>query len=125
MGATLVVAAPGWLACQTLGVQEFERLFVDFHILPEGDSRGLGTSNEMAPAPGLTGGVKLFHNGLMVLKGMHFGEVVMADDFSQARYEGGRVVAKVDILLGEIHRGFDLRYRSHLAEIGHVRPVNR
>jgi hypothetical protein len=46
-------------------------------ILPERDGRGLGTSHEMAPAPGLTGGVKLFHHDLMVLKRMHFGEVVV------------------------------------------------
>src|SRR5262245_7041697 len=101
-GATLVVAAPGWLVRQLFGVQEFERLFVDFHILPKGDGRSLDTSHEMAPAPGLTSSVKLFHHGLMVFKGMHFGKVVMADDLGQACNESGRVVAKVDILLGEI-----------------------
>src|SRR3989442_13847073 len=95
-GATLVVVAPGRLVRQLFGVEEFECLFVDFHILPEGDGRGLGASNKMAPAPWLTGGVKLFHNRLMVLKGMHFGEVVVAYDLGQACNDRGRVVAKVD-----------------------------
>src|SRR6266571_2060273 len=110
-GATLVVVAPGWLVRQLFGVEEFECLFVDFHILPEGDGRGLGASNKMAPAPGLTGGVKLFHNRLMVLKGMHFGEIVVADNLGQTRNEGSRVVATIDILLSEMHLDFDPRRR--------------
>ena len=110
LGAPPSIGAPGVSAVPRLGVQEFECLFVDFHILPEGDGRGLGASNKMAPAPGLTGGVKLFHNRLMVLKGVHLREVVVANDLGQPRHEGGRVVATVDILLGEIDRNFDLRH---------------
>src|SRR5215475_1236466 len=123
--ATSIIAAPGWSTRQSLGVEEFEHLLVDFHILPEGDGRGLRPSHEMAPAPWLTGSIKLFHHRLMVLKGMHFGEVVVADDLGQTRNEGGRVVATVDILLGELHRDFDFRHRPHLSEIGHGGPVNR
>ena len=94
MGATTTVVAPGWSARQMLGVHEFERLFVDLHILPEGDGRGHRARHQMAPAPWLTGGVKLFHHRLMVLKGVHLGEVVVADDLRQTPNEGGRVVAQ-------------------------------
>lgn len=118
------VLPEGMFTIQRLRVQKFERFFVDFHILPEGDSRSLCPRHEMAPAPRLTGGIKFFDHGLMVLKGMHFREVVVADDLGQPPDEGGRVVATVDILLSKVHGDFDFRHGPQLAEIGHRGPVN-
>ena len=56
---------------------------------------------------------------------MHFREAIVADNLGEPRNEGGRVVATVDILLGELHRNFYLRDRPQLAEISHGGPVNR
>jgi hypothetical protein len=36
-GTTLGGVAPDWQGRRWLGVQEFERLFVDLHVLAEGD----------------------------------------------------------------------------------------
>jgi hypothetical protein len=102
-----------------LGVEELDRFLVDFHVFSEGDRRRLSPGDEMAPAPWLTCGVKFFDNGLMVLERMHLGEVIMAGDLGQARDKGVRVVAEVDVLLGEIHRDFDFWHRAQLAQIRH------
>ena len=119
------VLPEGLCTVQRLRLQEFECFFVDVHILPEGDGRGLCPRHEMTPAPRLTGSVKLFHHGLVVLKDMHFREAVVADNFGEPRNEGGCVVATVDIVLGKLHGDLHLRDRPQLAEIGHGCPVNR
>lgn len=105
--------------CFALGVEELDRFLIDFHVFSEGDRCGLSPSDEMAPAPWLTCGVKLFYNGLMVLEGMHLSEVIMAGDLGQARDQGVRVIAEVDILLGEIHRDFDFWHRAQLPQVRH------
>src|SRR6266852_8645125 len=53
------------------GVQELDRLFVDFHVLAVGDRRGLGRADEMAPAPRQAGRVELLERRLVVLEGVH------------------------------------------------------
>src|SRR2546422_8177783 len=60
-----------------LRVEELDRLLVDLHILAVGDGRRLGRTHEMAPAPRKPGGVELLEGGMMVLEGVHLGEVVV------------------------------------------------
>jgi hypothetical protein len=50
------------------GVEEFEILLVDYHVLAEGDCRGLGAADEVHPAPGLAGGVVFLDDRLVVLE---------------------------------------------------------
>ena len=85
-----------------LRVEQLKGFLVDFHILAEGNRCGLGAGDQMHPAPGLTRGVKLFHDGLMVLKGMHFREIIVTHDLRQPRDQRGRVIAALDILLGQV-----------------------
>ena len=66
-------------------MEEFEGLFIDFHVFAEGNRRCLRPSDEMAPAPRFARGVKLLHDGLMMLEGMHLGEVIVAGDLRQPR----------------------------------------
>ena len=106
-----LVLPEGMCTVQRLRMQEFEHFFVDLHILPKGDRRSLCPRYEMAPAPRLTGRVKFFHHGLMMLKGMHFREAIVADNLGEPRNESRRVVATVDILLGKLHGDFHLRGR--------------
>ena len=101
-----LVLPEGMCTVECLGMQEFERFLVDLHILPKGDRRSLCPRYEMAPAPRLAGGVKFFHHGLMMPKGMHCREAIVADNLGEPRNESRRVVATVDILLGELHRDF-------------------
>src|SRR5207253_11327966 len=60
-----------------LRVEELDRLLVDLHVLAVGDGRRLGRAHEMAPAPRKASGVELLEGGLMVLEGVHLGEVVV------------------------------------------------
>ena len=69
--------------------------------------------------------LELLDDRLMVLKGMHFSEVIVARNLGQARNQGGCVVAEVDVLLGEVHRDFNLRHGPQLSKIGHCCPVDR
>ena len=75
------------------GVEEFEILLVDRHALAEGDRRGLGAADQMHPAPGLVGGVVFSDDRLVMLEGVHLGEIVVAHDFGKTRDEGLRVSA--------------------------------
>ena len=77
-------AATHYLA-NVLGVEQLNGLFIEFHILAEGNRCSLGPSDQMEPAPGLTRGVKLFHDRLMVFKGVHFGEIIVAHDLGETR----------------------------------------
>src|SRR5512132_1945240 len=70
-----------------LRVEELECLLVDLHVLAVGDGRRLGRAHEMAPAPRKAGGVELLEGGLMVLEGVHLGEVVMHDNRRQTADE--------------------------------------
>src|SRR5258705_7891408 len=63
-----------------LRVEELDRLLVDLHVLAVGDGRRLGRAHEMAPAPRKASGVELLKGGLMVLEGVHLGEVVVHDN---------------------------------------------
>jgi hypothetical protein len=47
----------------------------------------------MHPAPGLVGGVVFFDDRLVMLEGVHLGEIVVAHDFGKTRDEGLRVAA--------------------------------
>src|SRR5207248_10042333 len=67
------------------GVEEFEILFVHGHALAERDRRGLSAADEVHPAPGLVGGVVFFANRLVVLEGVHLGEIVVAHDLGETR----------------------------------------
>src|SRR5882762_9997647 len=82
-------------AAAMLRVEELDRLLVDLHVLAVGDGRRLGRAHEMAPAPRKAGGVELLEGGLMVLEGVHLGEVVMHDDRGQTGDERIRVVPEV------------------------------
>jgi hypothetical protein len=73
------------------GVEEFEILLVDRHALAEGDRCGLGAADQMHPAPGLVGGVVFFDDRLVMLEGVHLGEIVVAHDLGKTRDEGLRV----------------------------------
>src|SRR5258705_1558340 len=86
-----------------LRVEEFERLLVDLHVLAIGDGRRLGRAHEMAPAPRKAGGVEFLESRLMVLEGVHLGEVIMHDNRGQTADERIRVVPEFGILLGQIH----------------------
>src|ERR671925_1920554 len=79
-GAVIGAVTPGGQAGQMLGMEEFDRLLVELHILSIGDGRSLSTRHQMAPAPRLARCVELFHNGLMVFERMHLGEVIVAGD---------------------------------------------
>ena len=87
-----------------LRVEQLNGFLIDFHILTEGNSCSLGSGHQMEPAPGLARGIKLFHNRLMVFKGMHFREIIVTHNFCQTRDQRGRVIAAIDILLGQVHR---------------------
>src|SRR6058998_3984301 len=67
-----------------LRVEELDRLLVDLHVLAVGDGRRLGRAHEMTPAPRKAGGVELLEGGLMMLEGVHLGEVVVHDDRGEA-----------------------------------------
>src|ERR1700682_2587863 len=87
------------IAAEALRVEERERLLVDLHVLAIGDGRRLSRAHEMAPAPRKTGGVELLEGRLMVLEGVHLGEVVMHDNRGQTADERIRIVPEVGILL--------------------------
>src|SRR5262245_34657141 len=106
-------------------VEELDRLFVDFHVLAVGDGRRLGRAHEMAPAPRKAGGVELLKGRLMVLEGVHLGEVVVHDDRGQTADERVRVVTEVSVLLRQVHSVLHLGYRAHLPEVSDLRPVSR
>src|SRR5215210_7777718 len=61
-------------ARRVLCVKQFEGLLIDFHVLDEGNRRGLGTGDQMHPEPGFAGRVKFLYDRLVMLEGMHFGE---------------------------------------------------
>src|SRR5919106_1444887 len=63
--------------------------------------------------------------GLMMLEGVHLGEVVVHDDPGETADQRGGVVPEVGILLGEIHGVLHLGDRGHQPEIGDLRPVGR
>jgi hypothetical protein len=65
-------------------MQQLKRFFVKLHVRSKRDRRRLGTSDKMAPAPGLACGMKPLHYRLMMFEGVHLGEVIMADDLGQA-----------------------------------------
>ena len=65
-------------------VEQFEVLLVDRHVLAEGDRRGLGAADQVHPAPRLAGGVEFLDDRLVMLEGVHLGEVVVADDLGEA-----------------------------------------
>src|SRR5437667_3131684 len=67
----------------SLRVEELECLLVDLHVLAIGDGRRLGRAHEMAPAPRKACGMELLERRLMVLEGVHLGEVVMHDNRGQ------------------------------------------
>src|SRR6266404_9769593 len=91
------------------GVQEFQVLLVDGHVLAEGDRRGLGAADQMHPAPRLAGGMEFLDDRLVMLERVHLGEIVVAHDLGETRDEGLRVVAALHILRGQVHRLLDLR----------------
>src|SRR5688500_11237008 len=96
-------SARSWLPARYgLGVKQLNCLFVHLHILAKGNRRGLGTGHQMLPAPGLTRVMEFFDHRLMMFKGMHLGEVVVAHDFSETSNESGRIVAVVDVLLSKM-----------------------
>ena len=80
-------------------MEQFQVLLVDGHVLAEGNRRGLGTADQMHPAPGLPGGVEFFHDRLVMLEGMHLREIIVADNFGETRDEGLRVIPALHILL--------------------------
>src|ERR1700726_2522303 len=86
------------------GVQQLEQVLVDRHVLAERDRRRLAAAHQVHPAPRLAGGVELLDDRLMVLEGMHLGEVVVADELRKASDQRLRIVAAVHVLLREIHR---------------------
>ena len=76
-------------------MQQLKGFLIDFHILTEGNRCSLGSGYQMEPAPGLTRGIKLFHNGLMVFKGMHFREIIVTHDLRQTPDQRGRAVSGI------------------------------
>src|SRR5262249_28825188 len=62
---------------------------------------------------------------LVVLKRVHFGEVVVTDDLGKAIDESLGIVAAVHVLLRQVHRGPYLGHRTHLAKIADLGPVGR
>ena len=54
------------------------------HVLAEGNRGCLGASDQVHPAPGLAGGVAFLDDRLVVLEGVHLGEMVVAHDFGEA-----------------------------------------
>ena len=75
MGETGRRRASRFIFTRLRGVEEFEVLLVDGHALAEGDGRGLGAADQMHPAPGLVGGVVFFDDRLVMLEGVHLGEI--------------------------------------------------
>jgi hypothetical protein len=73
----------------------------------------------------LAGRVVVLADRLVVLEGVHLGEVVVADDLGKPRDKGLPVLAGLHILRGQVHRLLDLRHRPHHAEIGDLRPIGR
>ena len=67
------------------GVEEFEVLLVDRHVLAEGDRCGLGAADEMHPAPRLACRVVFLDDRLVVLRGVRLDEIGVADDLGDAR----------------------------------------
>ena len=65
------------------GVEEFEILLVDRHILAEGDGRGPGATDQMHPAPRLARRVVFLDDRLVVFEGVHLGEIVVAHDLGE------------------------------------------
>jgi hypothetical protein len=51
----------------------------------------LGAADQMHPAPGLVGGVVFSDDRLVMLEGVHLGEIVVAHDLGKTRDEGLRV----------------------------------
>src|SRR6267142_6467790 len=84
-----------------LRVEELDRLLVDLHVLAIGDGRRLGRAHQMAPAPRQPRGVKLLERGLVVLEGVHLGEVGGHDERGETADERGRVVPEVYLLVWE------------------------
>src|ERR1700730_1447960 len=66
------------------GVQQLDHVLVERHVLAERDRRGLAAAHQVHPAPRLAGGVELLDDRLMVLEGVHLGEVVVADELGEA-----------------------------------------
>src|SRR5215470_1271267 len=106
-----------------LGVEQLQGLFIDFHILTKRNGCRLGARDQMQPAPGRTRGVKFFHNRLMMLKGVHLREIIVTHDLRQPRNQRGRIIAALDILLGQVDGLFDFWRRPQLPEIGDRGPV--
>src|SRR5215472_9896932 len=73
----LLYPAGGEAPAELCRMKELDRFLVDLHVLAVGDRGGLGRAYQMAPAPGQARGVELLKRRLMVLKGMHLGEVVV------------------------------------------------
>src|SRR5215813_8969477 len=93
----------GSLVSVTLsGVEEFEVLLVDGHVLAEGDGRSLRAADEVHPAPRLARRVVFLDNRLVVLEGVHLGEIVVADNLGEARDESLRVVTGLHVLRCQI-----------------------
>ena len=63
-------------------MKEFNGFLVDLHVFSERDRCSLGPSDEMAPAPRLAGRIELLDDRLMVLEGVHLGEIIVARDLS-------------------------------------------
>ena len=76
-------------------VQQVEILLVDVHVLAERDRRRLAPADQMHPAPRLARVVEFLDDRLVVLEGVHLGEVVVADDLGETRDQRLRVVAAV------------------------------
>src|SRR5207253_5923576 len=113
----------GWT--RMLRVEELDRLLVDLHVLAVRNGRRLGRAHEMAPAPRKAGGVELLEGGLMVLEGVHLGEVVVHANRGQTADERIRGVPEVGILLRQIHGLLYLGHGAHLREVGDLRPIGR
>ena len=82
-------------------------------------------ADEVHPLPWLARRMEFLDDRLMMLEGVHLGEIVVADDLGEARDKGLRIVAQIDVLLRQVDRLLDLRHRPHDTEIGHRRPVGR
>ena len=63
---------------------EFEVLLVDPHVLAEGNRGCLGASDQVHPASALAGGVAFLDDRLVMLEGVHLGEIVVAHDLGEA-----------------------------------------
>jgi hypothetical protein len=69
------IRPPGSFSPALSGVEEFQVLLIDGHVLEEGCRRGTGAVDKMHPAPGLAHRAVFLDDRLVVLESVHLGEL--------------------------------------------------